>query len=358
MPVDEGASFQLQDYLYDLPEHLIAQTPSDQRDRSRLLVLDRRQGELRHSRFNQICNFLRRGDLLVINDTRVVRARFYGRKETGGAVELLVLDPYKDAERGADDGYQCLIKSAKRSRKNAEVILEDGLCAKIVSEPKDGRAKVRFLTSQTLVEVMERIGTVPLPPYVHRNGAKPSTDDKKAYQTIYASIPGAVAAPTAGLHFTHELLQELNRWGVEIIRVTLHVGYGTFAPLRIEDIRQHRMHPEYAEISPYAAQRIKLAIDENRRVIAVGTTVVRIIEWVADRLGGIAPFSGLCKHYIYPGYRFRVTDGMITNFHLPGSSLLLLVAAFAGRTRILHAYREAIECGYRFYSYGDATLIL
>jgi S-adenosylmethionine:tRNA ribosyltransferase-isomerase len=359
MPVDaEPASFQLQHYQYDLPEHLIAQTPSNQRDRSRLLILDRRNGELHHSRFNEIDKFLQQGDVLVINDTRVVRARFNGRKTSGGAVELLVLDPYKDAGQGMDEGYQCLIKSAKRLHKNSEVILPEGICAKIVSEPKEGRAKVRFLSSATLGEVMERIGTVPLPPYIHRNGTQPPIDDKETYQTVYASTPGAVAAPTAGLHFTHELLQELHQRGVEIVRVTLHVGYGTFAPLRTEDIREHRMHPEYAEISPSAAQKLKLAKQEKRRVIAVGTTVVRVLEWVAALLGEVAPFTGLCNHYIYPDYRFRVTDGMITNFHLPGTSLLLLVAAFAGRTRILRAYKQAIEHGYRFYSYGDATLIL
>jgi len=359
MPDDlETVSYLLQDYLYDLPDHLIAQTPVDRREGSKLLVVDRRLGSLSHCRFDEIRRFLHSGDLLAVNDTRVVAARLYGTKETGGAVELLVLDPYKDPDRGRDEGYECLLKSAKRPRRESLIALPNGFYAKVLSAPRDGKAVVRFLIEGPLLDVLDKIGHVPLPPYIHRNGRKPPIDDRKTYQTVYAAKPGAVAAPTAGLHFSAELLQELQNRGVEIVKVTLHVGYGTFAPLRSKDIREHRMHPEYAEISAAAAQAVERAKNENRRIIAVGTTVARILEWAAAELGKITSFSGLCNHYIYPGYRFRVIDGMVTNFHLPGSSLILLVAALAGRQTILNAYRQAIGRGYRFYSYGDATLIL
>jgi len=359
MPDDlETASFLLRDYLFELPNHLIAQNPTDKRAESKLLVVDRRHGNVRHCRFDEICRFFSSGDLLVLNDTRVVPARLYGRKETGGAVELLVLDPYKDAERGREEGYECLLKSAKRPRRHTRIVLQNGARATILNEPRDGKAVVRFSMDEPLLEILEKIGQVPLPPYIHRNGNTPPCDDRKAYQTVYAAKSGAIAAPTAGLHFTHELLGELQERGVEIVKVTLHVGYGTFAPLRSEDIREHRMHPEYAEIPACSAQAIEQARIRSRRIIAVGTTVVRILEWAAAELGKVSPCAGLCNHYIYPGHRFCVVDAMITNFHLPGSSLILLVAALAGRQTILNAYQQAIERGYRFYSYGDAMLIV
>lgn len=354
----EDASFSLRDYLYDLPGSLIAQAPAGQRGASRLLVLDHKRDELEHQQFDDICRFFRAGDVLVVNDTRVVPARLHGRKETGGAVELLVLDPYKDADRGSEEGYECLLKSAKRCRQGSRIVLENGSLVEILQEPKDGTAIVRFLCDRPLLGMLQEIGYVPLPPYIHRNGGNKPVDDRKTYQTVYADKPGAVAAPTAGLHFSTDLLRQLNSIGVELVSVTLHVGYGTFAPLRAEDIRNHRMHPEYAEISKSSAQTIETAKKEKRRVIAVGTTVVRTLEWVAAEYGKVDSFSGLCNHYIYPGYRFRVIDGMVTNFHLPGSTLILLVAAFAGRKIVLRAYAEAIEKGYRFYSYGDAMLIL
>ena len=354
----ENASFALQDYHYDLPASLIAQHPHDRRDGSRLLVLDRHTGKLGHSRFDKICDYFQAGDVLIINDTRVVPARLHGKKETGGSIELLVLDPYKDPEQGSLDGYECLLKSAKRPKRDSIVFLQSGICAKIQKAPENGRAIVRFLSSQPLLEILKDIGSVPLPPYIQRGNGSSNNEDRKSYQTVYALRPGAVAAPTAGLHFTEELLEALRKRDVEIVKVTLHVGYGTFAPLRSADIRDHRMHAEYAEISADSADRIKSAKTEGRRIVAVGTTVVRTLEWVATEFGEVSPFSGLCNHYIYPGYRFRVIDGMITNFHLPGSSLILLVSAFAGRTEILAAYNKAIELGYRFFSYGDAMLIL
>ena len=354
----QNASYALHDYHYDLPAGLIAQNPLDRRDKARLLVLDRRRGKLNHLRFDEICDFFQTGDVLVVNDTRVVPARLYGKKETGGSIELLVLDPYKNPEQGNQEGYECLLRSAKRPRQDSLIFLQRGIRARIQKTPENGKAIVRFLTSKPLLEMLEDIGSVPLPPYIHRNNDFTANGDRQSYQTVYALKPGAVAAPTAGLHFTQALLEALQKRGVEIVKVTLHVGYGTFAPLRTADIRDHRMHAEYAEISVDSANRIKSAKADNRRVIAVGTTVVRTLEWVATEFGQVTPFSGLCDHYIYPGYRFKVIEGMVTNFHLPGSSLMLLVSAFAGRTEILSAYNKAIELGYRFFSYGDATLIL
>ncbi|MCK8602141.1 tRNA preQ1(34) S-adenosylmethionine ribosyltransferase-isomerase QueA [Desulfoferrobacter suflitae] len=355
---NQAASFDLQAYQYHLPTGLIAQHPLEKRDESRLLVMQRRSGKRAHLQFDSICDFFQRGDVLVVNDTRVVPARLYGNKETGGFIELLVLDPHKAPEEGRREGYTCLLKCAKRPRRDSLIFLPKGLRARIQSDPKDGTAIVRFLTSQPLPQILEEIGSVPLPPYIDRNRDEVNAADRHCYQTVYALKPGAVAAPTAGLHFTAELLDKLQNQGVEIVTVTLHVGYGTFAPLRVADIREHRMHSEYAEIPADSAERIRSARAQRRRVIAVGTTVVRTLEWVASEFGEVVSYADWCRHYIYPGYSFRVIDAMVTNFHLPGSSLLLLVSAFAGRSQILSAYQEAIGLGYRFFSYGDAMLIL
>jgi len=351
-------SFSLCDYQYHLPQGLIAQAPADRKDSSRLLVLQRDRLCTEHLRFEEIGRFFREEDLLVVNNTRVVPARVHGKKETGGAVELLVLDPFKDLERGREEGFQCLVKSAKRPRSGMTIILPNGVRAEIRGTRENGQAMVRFLSSEPLLNLLEQIGQVPLPPYIRRNGQPAPVDDRLAYQTVYAANPGAIAAPTAGLHFTGKLLQELRQRGVEIAEVTLHVGYGTFVPIRVEDIREHRMHPEFAEVTADAASKIQAARQKQKRIIAVGTTVVRILEWLAAEQGAVTAFSGFCNHYIYPGYQFRVIDGMITNFHLPGSSLLLLVSALAGRETIFRVYQEAIDKGYRFYSYGDAMLIL
>lgn len=350
--------YNLESYSYDLPPDQIAQVPADRRGASRLLVLDRGLKRIEHGRFEQIPTYLKPGDVLVVNDTRVVAARLWATKETGGRVELLVLDPYKDPESGAREGYLCLVKSSKRSRPKTRLTLEDGQKAEVLTPLENGRARVRFQASEPLLDLLGRIGEVPLPPYIRREEASSPVDDSKTYQTVYANRPGAVAAPTAGLHFSVKLLDELKRSGVELATVTLHVGYGTFAPIRVEDIREHAMHSEYAEISAESAAVISRAAREGRRIVAVGTTVVRTLEWVALKSGSIEPFSGPCTHYIYPGYRFRVVGSMITNFHLPQSTLLLLVSAFAGRKTILDAYREAVRSDYRFFSYGDAMLIL
>jgi S-adenosylmethionine:tRNA ribosyltransferase-isomerase len=352
----QGISFRVEDYDFDLPPELIAQVPVPGRDASRLLVMDRPAKTIRHSRFDRIGEYLRPGDLLVVNDTRVVRARLLGRKESGGKIELLVLDPYKPP--GAGEGYCCLVKASKGVRAGQVIHLEEGICAEIVAPLGEGKAWVRFPGDCSLLEILDRIGQVPLPPYIARTQEGTPVDDFACYQTEYACKPGAVAAPTAGLHFSKTLLDGLKGRGIEIAAITLHVGYGTFAPIRCEDIREHRIHSEYIEVSAETADMVRGAKRDHRRVFAVGTTVVRTLEWINDKMGKVTAFSGSCDHYIFPGYRFRVVDHMITNFHLPQSSLILLVSAFAGRMDILAAYGEAVKERYRFFSYGDAMLIL
>ncbi len=351
-------SYDLEDYHYDLPEASIAQEPLEKREACRLLVLRRSQQTLEHRRFDEIGSYLQPGDVLVLNDSRVVPARLLGAKATGGKIELLVLEPFRSAEHNNGAAYSCLVKAAKPPQPHSLITLRNGLQAEVLTRPEEGRAQVRFLTSDPLSTVLDGVGEVPLPPYIHRDVTSPHGEDATSYQTVYAREPGSVAAPTAGLHFSTGLLQELERRGVEVVKVTLHVGYGTFAPMRVKDIRQHAMHPEYAEIRHDAAQRIVQAKNEDRRIVAVGTTSVRILEYVALKEGTVTAFSGFCDSYIYPGFPFRIVDAMITNFHLPKSSLLLLVSALAGRKTILHAYREAVREHYRFFSYGDAMLIL
>jgi S-adenosylmethionine:tRNA ribosyltransferase-isomerase len=358
MAGSEDLHYDLEDYHYDLPGSLIAQEPVEKRESCRLLVVRRKHGMLEHTHFSQISSYLHPGDVLVLNDTRVVSARLSGTKQTGGKIELLVLDPFRPSGSEDDGVYSCLVRAAKPPKPQSVVTLRNGFRAEILTPPEEGKVRVRFLTSAPLLSILEQAGEVPLPPYIHRDGARPQLDDATWYQTVYAREPGSVAAPTAGLHFSTGLLQQLEKLGVDVVKVTLHVGYGTFAPMRVSDIRQHFMHPEYAEISRDSAQRIALAKNQGRRIVAVGTTSVRVMEWVALKHGTIARFSGYCGLYIYPGFQFRVADAMITNFHLPKTTLLLLVSAFAGRETMLHAYREAIRENYRFFSYGDAMLIL
>ncbi len=351
-------SFRLEDYDYDLPPELIAQRPAPAREHSRLLILDRSRGALDHSRFDRIGRYLIPGDLLVVNDTRVVPARLTGSKKTGGMVELLVLDPYKPTELGSLEGFCCLVKASKGVRAGQVIELSEGICAEVIAAPIDGRAQVRFFGASGIMDILDRIGQTPLPPYIGRESGKAAPEDRICYQTEYARHPGAVAAPTAGLHFTKSLLNGLLTSGIEVAALTLHVGYSTFAPIRCLDIRQHRMHSEFIEIAEETADAVNRAKRERRRVVAVGTTVVRSLEWLCAKDGEIAPFRGMCDQYIYPGWRFAVVDCMVTNFHVPKSSLILLVSAFAGRSAILSAYREAVREGYRFFSYGDAMLIL
>jgi S-adenosylmethionine:tRNA ribosyltransferase-isomerase len=342
--------YQLSDYDYRLPEALIAQHPLEQRDQSRLLRLHRDTGRWDHGRFAEMVDLLNPGDVLVLNNTRVVPGRLLGRKESGGKVEALILD-YARGRR--DQVFQCLIRSSKRPRPGSRLLFDRGLEGRVVTV-SDSTCTVAFQGREPLDQTLEAIGHVPLPPYIHRDDAP---NDRRSYQTVYAELEGAIAAPTAGLHFTRELLDKLNCKGVKVVYLTLHVGYGTFVPVRVQDIREHRMHAEWFTLSEDAARTISGARAAGGRVVAVGTTSVRTLEYCSDVKGRLTPGSGMCDLFIYPGYTFHVVDAMITNFHLPQSTLLMLVAAFAGRENILRAYAEAVRGKYRFYSYGDAMLI-
>jgi S-adenosylmethionine:tRNA ribosyltransferase-isomerase len=350
--------YDIKDYQYELPSELIAQKPLPQRDSSRLMVVERGSGHRTHCRFKDLAGWLREGDLLVLNNTAVVPARLIGTKETGGKVEVLLID-YPDRATPNTDStaivLDCLVKAAKRPKPGSKLNFDHRLQGTVLAE-LDGRQRIAFSGPDDFESLLERTGRVPLPPYI-RNGID-DEQDRVNYQTVYASIKGAVAAPTAGLHFTDALLDQLRRIGVDIVALTLHVGYGTFAPVRVQDIRQHRMHAEPVTIPVSTADAVNAARDEGRRVIAVGTTSVRSLEFAAAGTGRIQPGQHHCDLFIYPGYRFKAVDGMITNFHLPGSTLLMLVSAFTGREQILSAYAGAIRRRYRFYSYGDAMLIL
>ncbi len=350
--------YALRDYDYFLPDHCIAQEPANPRDHSRLLYMDRRNGRSEHHRFRDIDNFLNAGDVLVVNDTRVTPARLLGRKESGGKIELLVLNYRGDSTDAPGDAVvsRCLIKASKRPRPGTVLRLEKGLQAQVLGF-EDDLFTVRFRCDQDFESLLFQIGETPLPPYIKRNGNQSSVDDQSAYQTVYAKQTGAAAAPTAGLHFSHALLEKIRSKGVHIVAITLHVGHGTFAPVRNNDIRNHQMHSEWCTITDAAAGTINQALDGSGRVVAVGTTSVRTLEHACSEDGRIEPGSRDCDLFIYPGYQFRVIDALITNFHLPQSTLLMLVSAFAGRQKILKAYQTAIDQGYRFYSYGDAMLI-
>ncbi len=357
--------YSLEDYDYTLPEELIAQAPVALRDQSRLMVLERSLLKISHHRFAGLVDLLHAGDLLVINNTRVVMARLNGTKETGGKIEALLLDyPQTGAGKledsmsnGADVVCRCLIKASKPPHSGSQLYFAEDLTATVL-EGADGIYKLVFTFKGDFNSILEKRGRVPLPPYIKRNGRNArSLEDRQTYQTVYARENGAVAAPTAGLHFTQELLSILNSRGIEIVPITLHVGYGTFLPVRVSDIRDHKIHSETYEITNSAAAAINHAKSFGRRIIAVGTTSVRSLEYSADSSGLIQAGSGRCDLFIYPGFEFKVVDALITNFHLPRSTLLMLVSAFAGRRFILDAYKEAIKQIYRFFSYGDAMLI-
>jgi len=352
--------YALSDYHYELPAELIAQRPVDRRDQAKLLVMDRKTGELSHHRFDMLDDFLNAGDVLVVNNTAVIPGRLVGRKDTGGRVEVLICNFSSNGEVKAlkqNPTYECLVKAAKPSRPGSCFYFDDGLRAEVLDR-RNGTYFIRFSTAADFSTLLERIGKVPLPPYIRRNTERESPcDDRVSYQTVYASEKGAIAAPTAGLHFTLELFEKLKAKGISIVSITLHIGYGTFLPVRSEDIRLHRMHSEAYAISESAADAINSARAAGRRVTAVGTTSVRTLEYASDSRGIVRAGNGCCDLFIYPGYRFKAVDALITNFHLPQSTLLMLVSAFGGRNQVLNAYREAIDRQYRFYSYGDAMLI-
>jgi S-adenosylmethionine:tRNA ribosyltransferase-isomerase len=338
---------------YPLPPDRIAQYPAEQRDASRLLVCDRAAGRWQDHVFGELPGLLRRGDLLVVNDSRVIPARLLGRLEPGGAtVELLFLRP------GGGPAWEALARPARRCRRGAVVVLGDGeVRVRVVATAGEGRRVVETEGGGSVWEILERYGMPPLPPYIARH-QKPGQEDWERYQTVYAVHDGSMAAPTAGLHFTSALLDRLKARGIAIESLTLHVGPGTFRPIRSTRVEGHRMESENVTIPPDTAGAINRAKSDGRRVIAVGTTTCRALESAADEGGRVRPLAGPTDLFIYPGYHFKVTDALLTNFHLPRSSLLLLVCAFAGREFVLDAYGHAVEAAYRFYSYGDAMLIL
>lgn len=348
--------FSINDYDYYLPEERIAQRPVEGRDRSKLLLMDRNTGEVAHHNFLSIYDLLSPSDLLVINNTRVIPARLIGQKETGGKAEVLILDyPGNEKHRISNEECvcRCLIKTSKRPKEGATFVFNEKLKAIIVNF-KAGIYTVKFSFNGNFEHIIDRIGRVPLPPYIKRKDDK---NDRTFYQTVYASKKGAVAAPTAGLHFSLGLMKKLKEKGVKIVPITLHVGYGTFLPVRVSDIRDHRIHSEWYSISREASDIINESKRAGLRIVAVGTTAVRTLEYASKENGIVAQGEGRCNLFIYPGYRFKAVDAIITNFHLPKSTLLMLVSAFSTRENVLNAYKKAIEKQYRFFSYGDAMFI-
>ena len=337
-----------QDFYYELPEELIAQDPLEERSSSRLLVLDRQSGAVSHHVFREILDYLQEGDCLVINDTKVIPARLIGSKVgTEAKVEVLLL------KRKENNIWETLVKPGKKARPGAKISFGDGLLVgEVLEVVEEGNRLVQFSYEGIFEEILDRLGQMPLPPYITHQ-----LQERERYNTVYAVHEGSAAAPTAGLHFTPELLQEIEKKGVDIARVTLHVGLGTFRPVKAEEITDHHMHSEFYQIQEEAAEKINRAKSGNGRVICVGTTSCRTVESAADENGRIQAGSGWTEIFIYPGYRFKVLDGLITNFHLPESTLIMLVSALAGREQVMKAYEEAVEERYRFFSFGDAMYI-
>lgn len=334
------------DFYYNLPEELIAQTPATPRDSSRLLVYDRASEKIEHRIFRDITDYLKAGDVLVINDTKVLPARLYAHTQNGGAVEVLLL------KRQSIDTWEVLVKPGKKCTPGKKLIISDELSLTVQSVTDSGERIVKFEYDGVFEEILERVGSMPLPPYI-----KEKLKDKNRYQTVYAKFDGSSAAPTAGLHFTPELLQKIKDMGVEIVEVLLHVGLGTFRPVKEDIITDHKMHSEYFEVSSEAAQKINAAKREGRRIIAVGTTSVRTLESATNEQGEVIPQNGNTQIFIYPPYKFKCVDALITNFHLPESTLIMLVAAMTGREQILNVYNTAVAEKYRFFSFGDAMFI-
>ncbi|MBQ9927623.1 MAG: tRNA preQ1(34) S-adenosylmethionine ribosyltransferase-isomerase QueA [Lachnospiraceae bacterium] len=336
------------DFYFDLPEELIAQDPLADRSSSRLLMLDKNSGEVKHEVFKHITDYLKPGDCLVLNNTRVLPARLLGVKaDTGAAVEVLLL------KRRENDIWETLVKPGKKCRPSAKLSFGGGLLtAEVLDVVEEGNRLVQFSYEGIFEEVLDKLGEMPLPPYITHK-----LQDKNRYQTVYAKYDGSAAAPTAGLHFTHELLSQIEEMGVKLAYVTLHVGLGTFRPVKVENVLEHHMHSEYYQISAEAARTINETKENGGRVICVGTTSCRTIESAADENGRLEECCGNTEIFIYPGYRFKVLDCLITNFHLPESTLVMLVSALAGREQVLSAYKEAVKERYRFFSFGDAMFI-
>lgn len=339
----------VRDFDYELPQELIAQDPLEKRSDSRLMLLDKNTGEIEHHVFREIGRFLQTGDCLVINNTKVIPARLFGVKEgTQAKIELLLL------KRRGNDTWETLVKPGKKAKTGTRISFGGGILrGEVVDIAEEGNRVIRFEYEGVFEEILDRLGQMPLPPYItHR------LNDKDRYQTVYAKYDGSAAAPTAGLHFTSELLEELRQKGVEIAEVTLHVGLGTFRPVKVRNVSDHHMHSEFYRIEQEAADKINTAKSSGHRVIAVGTTSTRTLESAADENGYLTAKSGWTDIFIYPGYHFRVIDALITNFHLPQSTLIMLVSALAGREHVLRAYHTAVEEKYRFFSFGDAMLII
>lgn len=337
------------DFFYNLPEELIAQTPAEPRNSSRLLKMNRETGEIEHRHFYNLCDYLKKGDLLVLNDSRVLPARLYGvKKETGSNIEFLLL------EQKGEKLWEIICRPGKKAKVGAEFIFGDGKLTATVTEVKDdGNRIVKFDCEGSFFAALDEIGQMPLPPYITHK-----LDDKERYQTVYSKELGSAAAPTAGLHFTNEMLEEIKAMGVDIAYVTLHVGLGTFRPVKEDDILDHKMHSEHYELCSETADKINRTKQNGGRVIAVGTTSCRTLESMTLQNGLVKPSEGYTDIFIYPGYKFKLLDGLITNFHLPESTLIMLVSAFAGYENTMNAYKIAVEEKYRFFSFGDAMLIL
>lgn len=336
------------DFNYDLPQELIAQDPLSDRSGSKLMLLDKNTGAVSHHIFREITDYLRPGDCLVLNNTKVIPARLYGnREETGGAVEVLLL------KRLENDHWETLVRPGKKCRPGTRLSFGDGRLKAVVEDiVEEGNRIISFQYEGIFEEILDSLGEMPLPPYITHK-----LQDKNRYQTVYAKEEGSAAAPTAGLHFTNELLEQVRRMGVEIASVTLHVGLGTFRPVKVDDVTKHHMHSEFFRILPEEAEKINRAKEKGGRIICVGTTSCRTIESAADEQGIVHAGSGDTDIFIYPGYTFKVLDGLITNFHLPQSTLLMLVSALAGKEHVLSAYEEAVRENYRFFSFGDAMFI-
>jgi S-adenosylmethionine:tRNA ribosyltransferase-isomerase len=335
------------DFFFELPEKLIAQTPIERRDHSRLMLLDKATGAVRHRYFYELPGILTKSDMLVINDSRVLPARLIGARESGAVIELVLL---RDMGQNV---WECLTRPGRKAREGAKIIFGGGeLCGTVREVTAGGNRLIEFEYGGIFLEVLERLGTMPLPPYIHEK-----LEDPERYQTVYSKNPGSAAAPTAGLHFTDGLLEEVKSAGVEVCSLTLHVGLGTFRPVKAENIEDHEMHSEYFEVTAETAEKIRDHKASGGRVIAVGTTSCRALESLCANFGGLREYSGFTDIFIYPGYEFKCIDGLITNYHLPESTLLMLVSALAGRENVLRAYSEAIEKEYRFFSFGDAMLI-
>lgn len=335
-------------YFYELPEELIAQKPLIERAESRLLVMEKESGEIMHGKFSDILNIFQPGDVLVVNKTKVIPARLLGNKPTGAKAEVFLLNQLTETR------WECLVKPGRKLHIGAEIIFSDSLKATIVDYADEGGRVVEFRWEGDFWKVLDENGNMPLPPYIKRES---NEDDNDTYQTVYAQDRGSVAAPTAGLHFTNELMDALKKLDVEILEVTLHVGLGTFRPVKADSILDHKMHSEYCTLTPEVAERVNAAKKAGRRVIAVGTTSTRTLESFAEN-GRVAPGSHHTDIFIYPGKKVQIIDGLITNFHMPESTLMMLVSAFAGYENIMRAYKNAVNSKYRFFSYGDAMLII